>query len=237
MQNLRNNRTLGIGLVVIAIGLGFLLRQMNVFSPSLDDILFSWQMLLILIGLFAILFGESKTLGFILLIVGGFFLLPDIFSLPFNFRNTFWPILLILAGFFILFRSGLFGHKQKDINMKPRVDEINYFDEVNIFSGSERKISGIELKGGKVTSIFGGSELDLSEAKLSAGINVIEVLYIFGGSAITIPADWHVINQVTAVLGGFSDKRAVTPSQKGSTEKTLILKGLVVFGGGEIKTR
>lgn len=236
MQNSFTNRTLGLGLLIIAIGLGFLFRQMDVFSSRTEDIVFSWQMLLILIGMFSLFFGENKTTGFILIIVGGFFLLPEIFSLPYNFRRTFWPMLLILLGLFILSRSGLFRRRNEDQTTLSSDTGLNYIDEVNIFSGSDRKISGVKLRGGKITSIFGGSELDLTEAELSTGTNVIEVFYMFGGSSITVPQDWHVINQVTAVLGAFADKRKHLPGQQQSPEKTLVLRGLVIFGGGEVKS-
>ncbi len=237
MQQTMRNRTLGLGLLVIVIGLVFLFRQMGAFSYATEQIIFSWQMLLIALGLFFLVFGENKTAGFILIAVGGFFLLPEVFDLPYNFRRTFWPVLLILLGLFILSRSGLFGRKRGEPVIAGGGEDSLFLDEVNIFSGSDRKISGVNLKGGKITSIFGGSELDLTDARLSDGNNVIEVLYIFGGSSITVPRDWHVINQVTAVMGGFSDKRTDLPPPGDSSQKTLTIRGLVVFGGGEIKSR
>lgn len=237
MKNLNQNRTLGVGLLIIVIGLAFLLRQIDIFTPRVENIIFNWQMLLIIIGVFILFFGENKTSGFILLVVGGFFILPEIYSLPYNFRNTFWPILLILVGIFILFRSGVFGRKES-YEQKHLADEtVSYIDEVNIFSGAERKISGKNFKGGRITSIFGGSELDLTDAKLSQGKNVIEVFYLFGGSSIIVPADWVINNKVTAILGGFSDKRTGLASPDDNSENTLTVRGMVMFGGGEIKTR
>lgn len=236
MKNPGQNRTLGIGLLIILIGLTFLLRQMNVFTPRVEGIIFTWQMLLILAGTFTLLFGDNKTTGFILLIVGGFFILPEIYSLPYNFRNTFWPLLLIFVGIFILFRSGRFFRKDPG-DLQLDVEDTAYIDEVNIFSGAERKVSGKNFRGGKITSIFGGSELDLTGATLTSGNNVIEVFYLFGGSSITVPNDWVVINRVTAILGGFTDKRSGLQSPEENPGKVLIIQGMVLFGGGEIKTR
>jgi predicted membrane protein len=237
MHNSLRNRTFGLGLLIILIGLVFLLRQIDFFSYDTERILFSWQTLLITIGLFFLVFGESKTAGFILIVVGGFFLMPEIFDLPYNFRKTFWPVLLILLGLFILSRSGLFGRKSGGPVIATTGEDFVYLEEVNVFSGSDRKISGVKLKGGKITSIFGGSDLDLTEAGLSDGINVIEVLYLFGGSSLTVPRDWNVINQVTTVLGGFTDKRSNLPQPGEIQQKTLIIRGVVIFGGGEIKSR
>lgn len=236
MKNPSQNRSLAVGILIILIGLAFLLRQMDVFTPRVEGILFTWQMLLILIGTVILFAGDNKTTGFILLIVGGFFILPEIYSLPYNFRNTFWPILLILVGIFILFRSGRFYRKDQSVEPAAGGD-VSYIDEVNIFSGAERKVTGKNFRGGKITSIFGGSEVDLTEASLSSGTNVLEVFYIFGGSSITVPADWVVINRVTAILGGFADKRSGLKTPDDNPENVLIVRGMILFGGGEIKTR
>lgn len=236
MEQTGRNRTLAVGLLIILIGLAFLLRQMDVFTPRVENILFSWQMLLILIGSFFLVFSDNKTTGFILILIGGFFILPEIYVLPYNFRRTFWPVLLILLGIFILSRSGLFRRGEVVTAEDGPTGPQDYFEEVNVFSGSERRFNGKNLRGGKITSIFGGSEMDLRGSTLSSGNNVIEVFYMFGGSSITVPQDWHVVNKVTAVLGGFSDKRAITGTSPSDPSKTIILRGLVIFGGGEIRS-
>ena len=48
-----------------------------------------------------------------------------------------------------------------------------------------------------------------------------------------MPKDWKVIMNVTAVFGGFEDKRYLSDSSN-YTEGVLIIKGAVIFGGGEI---
>lgn len=237
MKNLKQNRTLGVGILIIIVGLGFLFRQMNIFSYGLENIVFSWQMLLILIGVFILGFGENKTFGFILLAVGGFFLLPEIFDFPYNFRNTFWPVLLILVGLFVLFNSGVFRKKSLNDSPENALGERTFIDEVNIFSGAERIITGKNMTGGRITSIFGGSEVDFSKATLSSGTNVLELFYMFGGSSITVPADWVVVNKLTAIFGGFADKRQVGTASDEVPEKTLIVRGFILFGGGEIKSK
>ncbi|MBC8486450.1 MAG: hypothetical protein H8D45_10470 [Bacteroidetes bacterium] len=233
MTSHNQNRTLGFGIIIIVAGLAILLHQLRLFSPNVDDIIISWQMLLIVIGVYNLFFTQSRVTGFILIAIGAFFLLPEIFDLPYNFRRNFWPILLIVVGVFIIFRHGL-GRRQPDFRQMEENDA-EFIDEFNIFSGSERKISIKNFKGGKITSIFGGSEIDLTDAELSSGTNVIELFYMFGGSSLTVPNDWTVINKVTSILGGFSDKRSVSTSGQNDPKKTLILKGFVMFGGGEIK--
>jgi predicted membrane protein len=233
MNTTNQNRTLGLGVLIILVGLAFLLDQLNFFSYEVSNVVISWQMLLIVIGVYNLFFTQSRTFGFIVLAVGVFFILPEIFSFPYNFRRSFWPVLLILLGLFILFRSRIPSQKQTAFKLESG-DLHEFFEEVNIFSGSEKRIGIESLKGGKITSIFGGSELDLNGCKIAGEYAVIEVFYMFGGSSIRVPADWTVTNNVTAILGGFSDKRPNPPAGEGG--KKLIINGFVMFGGGEIKS-
>ncbi|MEZ5082137.1 MAG: DUF5668 domain-containing protein [Bacteroidales bacterium] len=234
MQSTNKNRTFAIGLLIILIGLAFLLHQMRLLPPKIDDILISWQMLLIVIGVFNIFTNQSRIFGYILISVGLFFLLPDLFDLPYNFRRNFWPFLLIAVGLFIIFRHGL--NRKDSLKIPEMSSDSQFIDELNIFSGSEKRISIKNFRGGRITSIFGGSEIDLRNAELSDETNVIEVFYLFGGSSITVPPDWNVINNVTAILGVFSDKRSSHSESAKLPTKTIIIQGFVMFGGGEIKS-
>ena len=235
MSSSNPNRTLGLGILIILAGLFILLNQLDLLSPTVANVFISWQMLLIAIGLYNVLFSESRVFGFILIVVGGFFLLPEIFTLPYNFRRNFWPVLLILVGIFILFKAGVLGNRNS-MDRSVVQGELEFFDEVNIFSGSEKKINYKNFKGGKITSIFGGSDIDLTGSEMAPGKNVLEVFYMFGGSSIRVPHDWVVVNNVTAILGGFSDKRTNPVLTDSGAEKVLVIQGLVIFGGGEIKS-
>lgn len=235
MNSTNQNRTLGIGIFIILLGLVFLLNQLNLIPFWAADVIFSWPMIIIAIGAYNLLFTQSRTFGFILLTVGGFFILPEIFDLPYNFRKSFWPVLLILVGLFIIFRSGLI-RKQGEFEI-PEDGNMDYIDEINIFSGSEKKMAIKNFRGGKLTSIFGGSEIDLTGSELADGNNVIEVFCLFGGSSFILPADWSVTNKVTSILGGFSEKGTIIATDTATNTKTLTITGFVMFGGGEIKRR
>lgn len=234
MNTSNQNRTLGIGIFIILAGLAILLHQLRFFSPEIDDVIISWQMLLIIIGVYNLFFAGNRIAGYILIAVGGFFIIPELFILPYDFKKNFWPVLLIVVGLIVLFRA--FPGKKREPSPPLEGNPMEYIEEVNIFSGSERKITTDKFRGGKVTSIFGGSELDLSSCRLAEGNNVLEVFYMFGGSSITVPRDWTVINKVTSILGGFSDKRYLSSGTTDSPKGTLIIQGFVMFGGGEIKS-
>ena len=112
----------------------------------------------------------------------------------------------------------------------------DYIDYVNVFSGGERQIVSDNFRGGKVTAVFGGSELDLTKAKLAPGRSELEIACVFGGATIIVPDDWFVTIEVTPVLGGFGDSRKLNPGRTVDTTRQLVIKGAVVFGGGEVKS-
>ena len=59
---------------------------------------------------------------------------------------------------------------------------------------------------------------------------------MFGGTTIVVPNDWNIVMNVTSIFGGFSNKSVKDPNANVDLSRTLIIKGLVVFGGGELKT-
>jgi predicted membrane protein len=208
------------------------MRNTGVFPDFIDHVVFSWPMLLVTIGLI-ITIGSSgrKTSGIIVMAVGAFFLIPIIFSQTFHMYNMFWPSIFIIIGIIFIFsrRGGWSSVSTSEVND-------DYIDYVNVFSGGERQIVSDNFRGGKVTAVFGGNEIDLSKAKLAVGVNVLEIASVFGGTTIIVPDDWFVKIEVTPVLGGFGDSRKLMPGRTIDTTRQLLIKGAVVFGGGEVKS-
>ena len=126
--------------------------------------------------------------------------------------------------------TGNFKYKEGYI---PNVDRL---DDVSIFGGGHKYLSSDNFQGGNITAIFGGSEIDLTRCKLAPGNNVIEVVAIFGGTTIIIPKEWNVIIDVLPIFGSFSHKGMRWPGVTTDPENSLIIKGTMIFGGGEIKT-
>lgn len=227
-----DNRVL-IGIVLVIIGLFLVMRNTGFIPHFIDNIIFSWQMLLIAIGLIITLGSSgSRTSGIIVMAVGGFFLIPMIFRETFNV-NLFWPLIFIIIGAVFIF-------SRHDRTNRPRLlsstGSDDYIDYVHIFSGGERQIISDSFKGGKVTAIFGGSEIDLTKARLAPGVSELEIACVFGGTTIVVPDDWNVKVEVTPVLGGFDDSRKLHPGRTTDMSSQLIIRGVVVFGGGEIKS-
>ena len=230
-HHLQNNRAI-IGVILVLVGLFLVMRNTGIFPDFIEHVIFSWPMLLVTIGLI-ITIGSSggKTSGIIVMAVGAFFLIPNIFRETFDI-NMFWPSVFIIIGVVFIFskRKGW-----NSVSTAPQTGD-DYIDYVHIFSGGERQIVSDNFRGGKVTAVFGGSEIDLTKAKLAPGVSELEIACVFGGTTIIVPDDWNVKIEVVPVLGGFGDSRKLNPGRIIDTTRQLIIKGAVVFGGGEVKS-
>jgi len=260
------DRRLLLGALFILFGGLFLLEETGWLGFSLHNIIFSWQMLLIFIGVLNVSHKRNSSFGAILIGVGTVFLIPEIFNISYNTDKLFLPIILVTIGLVILFhkRGGRNDwHSYKDWKNKDywknsysgensqasngtgdsfggwnksKDSTSDYLDEVNVFGGSERKIYSKSFRGGKVTSIFGGSTYDLLNCELGDGKNMIDVVNIFGGSKLIIPANWKVHVEVVSIFGGFVDKRRGPAISFDENSKELYITGVAIFGGGEINS-
>ncbi len=228
MKNCKSSGRYGFGIVVLLTGLVLLGGNLGVIPPDIYDVIISWPMILIAIALVSFINGEFIG-GLILSLIGGYFMAVshiDNFSAHNIWR--FWPVLLILLGFAIIK-----GKKPKKPAMVYHSNSEDLIDEVAIFGGNVTRIESKRFKGGSITSIFGGSEVNFVDAALSDEGAVIEMTAIFGGVKLIVPRDWHIKIEVASVLGGFTDKR-VPGSDLGDKSKVLIIKGVTIFGGGEL---
>lgn len=214
-----NRKKAIIGILLILVGSVFLLDNLG-YDMDIPYYLFSWPAVFVVIGLINFLSGNARA-GLI------FFGIATVFYLHYydvvNLRDI-WPIILIIIGLsFLLRRSSL----PKNIESSEE-----QFDEVAIFGGTEKKFVSENLKGGKITCVFGGSEIDFRGSKAQEGA-VIEIFCMFGGVELMVPDDWKLNMNATAIFGGFSDARK-NISDKPSA--TVHIKGFTMFGGGEIKS-
>ncbi len=223
-----------LGIVLMFLGLFLIADLADIIPWRLRDFLFTWQALLIFLGIIFLSNRENKGTGWILIAIGSFFLLPRIIDVPYYWRSLFWPSLLILVGVVVIFGSrrhgsgGAYfgGHKKK-------ASSEDWLDDVAVFGGGDRIIGSQQFKGGKVTYIFGGSKLDFTQARLAPGQSRLDMTMIFGGTKLIIPEGWDVKIEINSVFGGFSDKR-VKSIVVSEGDRSLILTGVALFGGGEI---
>lgn len=217
-----------IGAILIVLGGLFLLDNYDIIYFELPDFIFEWQMIFIIIGLILLASTRDKTAGLIFLAIG-----------LFNYYPELWPLILVFIGLSILFRKsslhGCCGKKGVDGSTSTKnIDDI--IEDISVFGGGTKVFHSDNFKGGRIVAIFGGSEIRLTECQLAEGNNVLEITALFGGSTILVPRDWSVNIDITPIFGGFGDKRMKDPNQAYDNSKTLTISGVVIFGGGEIKS-
>lgn len=230
-----NEKRLLIGLLLLISGIVLLLKYYNLVPMPMPSYLFSWKTILILLGLVFIISEKNKTTGIILLVIGAAFLSTDIWSISLKeVIRLAIPLILIVIGLSVLMRRK--SYSSGDGTQEQSGTAADYVNDVSIFGGGEKKVRTQNFRGGQLTAIFGGSDIDLQDSRLAEGVNGMDILCIFGGATLKVPEDWEVKNEVTAIFGGVSDNRPRSKNENpDQPQKVLYLKGLVIFGGAEVK--
>ena len=107
---------------------------------------------------------------------------------------------------------------------------------ITIFGDKTKIIRVDNFLGGKLTALFSELQVQLTDSKLTKDVTEIDSVTLFGSTKIFIPNNWEVIIKTTTIFGGFEDNRGTTLGEPDSDNKVLVIKGLVLFGGGEIKS-
>lgn len=221
-----------LGSILIGLGGLFFLNSLDIFSFNFGRVIFSWPFFFIVIGMYLTLNTSRKMLGGILAGLGIIFIIPKIFS------TVVYDFSVAIAIFLIAFGSYIVLNQKKKSEETDELGQItkDVIDDVAIFGGGTKIVTSDNFRGGNITAVFGGSEIILKGSKLAEGTNSIDILAVFGGTTIVVPNDWNIVMNVTSIFGGFSNKSIKDPNAFVDQSKTLIIKGLVVFGGGELKT-
>jgi predicted membrane protein len=259
-MNSENRHTTGsralLGTIIIFIGALYLLKTLDLINLDISHIIFSFPFILFFIGIVILINSGSKVFGLMLTFIGAVFLIPKLFpNIELN-SDIIIPVLIIAFGIQILFKrrgyrhdidpaqwedvvdkklSHAFRHAHYGSYKRWKTGDNNYIDDISIFGGGHKTIISDNFKGGNITCIFGGSEIDLTQCKLAEGDVIIDAIMIFGGTTITVPKEWNVRVNVTPIFGGFSNKVFRIPGTPIDTTRTLVIRGAAILGGGEIK--
>lgn len=228
----RQDGRLWTGLFILMIGVALLLNKT---IDGFPNWLFSWQTLLIAIGLFIGIRHNFRDITWLILVLIGSIFLIDKVVPQFSFRQYTFPVAIIVIGLFILLRPRKKGFDCYDnTDGTIPVSKEDYVEGTSIFGGQKKNIISKNFRGGDLVNIFGGSELDLTQADFS-GTAVMEITTIFGGTKLVVPSNWNVKSDAVNIFGGIDDKRKMQVIQD-VPDKTLLLKGTIIFGGIEIKS-
>lgn len=252
-KNHKRGKVIG-GILVVIAGSLLLAREMGALIPYW---VFTWPTFLITLGLFiGIKHGFRHIAWLILILIGSAYLMPDVYP-DLQFKHLLWPFLVIIAGLFIIFKPRNRFHRNrfrdrhhhwkkwhehqehrkqymKDYFTDTNADDV--IEGVTFMGGIKKKIISKNFKGGDVTVIFGGAELNFAQADIAEKAS-LEITQIFGGTKLIIPSNWEIKSELVSVFGSIEDKRMVESLPlSNETSKVLVLRGTTLFGGIEIKS-
>lgn len=95
-------RHIYLGIVLIAVGAIWMMYNFDLIPYRFFDIIFSWEMLLMVLG--GYLLSVRKWVGgCILLVIGGFFFATNLLGIHIPFNKVVLPLLFIAGGVAVLF--------------------------------------------------------------------------------------------------------------------------------------
>ncbi|MCP4152437.1 MAG: cell wall-active antibiotics response protein [bacterium] len=233
-----------IGLFIVAGGVMLLLQNLGVkMEFKVWDF---WPVLIILLGVDKLVkpaYARNPFLGSALIGIGVLFLLDNLDYLHFKVADV-WPVAIILVGGFIIKNSifrpkpasgscmGSGGHHRQDRIFSGGKSVLNsdFVDSSVIFGGGEYQVNSKQFKGGNLSVIMGGIEIDLRDADIVGDEAVIQASVIMGGIEARVPSDWEVVLQGSPIMGSFENK-SVSPA---GSQKRLVITGSVIMGGVEV---
>lgn len=247
------------GVIIIAVGGFLLLDKLDFFFfPSW---LFSWPIILIVIGFLIGAKQQFNGMGWLILIfVGVYFFVQDVLPFEWDLHAYTLPVLIIMVGTLILFRSAAsrgryskdhrpgqpvhpnpYGQRDASSSEGPaesargniRAAGEDVIDMTTVFGGIKKRVFSKNFKGGDVTTLFGGAEIDFTQADINGRVRV-DMTQFFGGTTLIVPANWSIESDLVAIMGGINDKRTHVVDA-GETDKILVISGTAIFGGIEIK--
>ena len=228
------------------IGLILLILAILLIGGTLDlwdsgDILSDfWPVAIIAIGIMQFI-NKSNTSGWFLLIVGSIFLVQSLDLLEgINLWDYIWPlILLAIALRMIIGRKRPVFNKDKS-DKYDSADFDSFTKETGsseasnpfvMFGGISRSYYIDDYKGGNITTLFGGSEIDLRGCKVNANKIYIDVNTLFGGCELYIPNNWNVKLSGFPIFGA---KDVVGRPSNSPDAPTVHIRTVTAFGGLEI---
>lgn len=221
----RTDRGPVIGGVVFIVAGIFLLLEKTGHLPE-GFVLHFWPMVFVLIGLVKIVYAGGRATGAALIALGGFLQLHEMGIIQVNLWDL-WPVFIIIAGVAMLWQA-----------MRPEVpasSEDPRFDAFYIFGGGERQVNTKDFRSARMMALFGGYKLDFTHADIEGSQAVVEANAMFGGGEIRVPESWQVIVHGVGIFGAYDDKTRHFQPDPTKPTKTLVVKGMAMFGGIEIK--
>jgi Cell wall-active antibiotics response 4TMS YvqF len=207
-----------LGLVLVAIGVILSLDSAGVLGGA--GLGRWWPLLLLGVGFVKVRQPREdgqRAVGVAFLLLGGLLQFTSLAA-----TASSWPLLMIGFGAFLIWR-GL----EAPSAATPAASEEPFLSEMALLGYLKRSHHSLALRGGSVTAVMGGVELDLRKTVLASGTACLDVVAFWGGIEIKVPAGWTVDAQVVPLMGAFENKVDAPPPSGGPR---LVLRGHAIMG-------
>lgn len=237
-EHKRHRMFFGMGVAVV--GVLFLLRSMDILPRF--DFVYSWPIVLIIIGLFiGIKKRFQNNAWWILILIGAANLTPQFMIMGKPSSHFVWPALIILGGLAIAFRPRRDRDKCYPGQRHGRFMDTSIHTENNLsidvtFGAKKEVVTSKDFKGGLVSVTFAGCEINLTQADIGDEPAILDCRVSFGGLEIILPANWEIKNEVDPSFGNVEDARTLQTATASDAKKVLILRGTCSFGSIELKS-
>ncbi len=255
-MNNSNGRNI-LGVILMVVGGLWIIDNFNLFG-YMNFPIFSWHTFFVIAGAIIISNNSKSFWGYLLIVIGAVGWLKHLPFIPFaqflNFRDL-WPLIIFGLGLWLILnqrekanntnQNQKCGRENNNPFTQPNTNNfasssttessLDFINELASFTSVEKRINSQSFKGGKVAATFGSLLIDFRQSKLAPGEHILDLSVAFGGVELYFPQDWKVIVNVSSVFGGFDDQRYPNFNNNSTNDSLLIIKGSVVFGGGELK--
>jgi predicted membrane protein len=259
MNDIHRSRLSGkaiTGMVLVLLGVAFILDNFGLIDAG--RIWDYWPLILVVAG-----FGRlthprrlwpDRVWGVFLIALGAVFLLRNL-GIVWISLHKIWPVVLVFFGIAMIWQAiggrgsaarepgsaagdraaeGFAAGFEATRGLRETRTVADTIDEFAMFGGGNRLVRTADFRGGTVTAIAGGFDIDLREASMAGPSASIEVFLLMGGMTLRVPESWSVVLNVTPLLGGTDNRTRLQPPPD-AAPKTLTISGTLIMGGLEIK--
>jgi|CXWL01.1.fsa_nt_gi hypothetical protein len=216
-----------LGLAAIVVGVLFLGRNLDWYS--LAPWRPWWPALILVLATTRLLRGATAQ-GLLWLAIGGGLLANNLLRTPISFGHAVVPLVLVAVG--VLFVTRAVSDPTATAEGTGAT-----IQGLAVMGGVVRTNRSRAFRGGEVTAVMGGAEIDLRGAELAAEGATIDILAFWGGVEIYVPRGWQVDCRVIPFMGGVDDTTrpdAVSTTATDDTVPRLLVRGLALMGGVQI---
>jgi len=105
---------------------------------------------------------------------------------------------------------------------------------VNVFAGHNRRGAWDVPRALRMVNVFGGCELDFTDARFAAETTYIPVFCLFGGVNLRVRDGMRTISKAECIFGGVDNRGGTTLDPNAPL---LVIEGFCLFGGVDIRVK